>query len=99
MGVPALVFLGLFFCLPFFQAGKLYLRGHIDRLAPIMRMCMYTAIIGIPGYVLSAQFVSIEFLEIPYYIVLLLAGSFKVAKFEQQSIPTMMWVPNSPQTA
>ncbi len=45
---------------------------------PFIRTCAQMGVAGLTGFVVSAQFVSLEFLELPYYVVLLSAGALKV---------------------
>ena len=50
-----------------------------DALDPHLQNMAKMVIVSLAGFVVSAQFVSLEALEIPYYVVLLGAGTLKLA--------------------
>jgi probable O-glycosylation ligase (exosortase A-associated) len=55
---------------------------------PFLRVAAQMTVAGLAGFIVSAQFVSLEALEIPYYVALLGMGALKLAT-EPQPVPLL----------
>ena len=82
-GVPTLMFLLGFYCLAALQAFRLA-RKHRGSESGDLGMYVFS---GLVGFIIAAQFVSIEGLEDPYFIVLVLAATLRL-----QSLPPVLEV-------
>jgi O-antigen ligase len=98
MGVPGLVFLALFYLLPIWRLWPLA-RDNNPATDPWLRHVACMVIVALVGFAVSAQFVSLKLLEVPYYVVLLGAGALKLATApataEQPVTYNVMAVPGS----
>jgi O-antigen ligase len=78
LGVPALAFLLLFYGLTIRRLWKLA-RGKIAVPDPWLKPAACMSIAALIGFAVSAQFVSLKTLELPYYVALLGMGTLKLA--------------------
>jgi putative inorganic carbon (hco3(-)) transporter len=86
LGFPGLLFLVLFYGMSVVRLLPLTRTrggGHDPSFAHLGRM----VIAGLMGFVISAQFVTIEALELPYYIALVGAGVLKLASSRPTDAP------------
>lgn len=65
--------------------GKCWLltRRRTEVSDPFIKTCAQMSLAGLTGFSVSAQFVSLEALEIPYYVVLLGAGALRLNSIRQ----------------
>ena len=75
-GVPSLVFLFSFYLLAALW-GLRAARRHPNAETGMFGMCVFS---GLTGYMIAAQFVSIEGLEVPYYLALVAAACMKLPR-------------------
>ncbi len=83
MGIPAML------CLLGFYFVTIYLlwpitRDRLDLPDPWLRTAARMVIASLVGFLVSAQFVSLKALELPYYVALVGAGILKVAALLEQ---------------
>jgi probable O-glycosylation ligase (exosortase A-associated) len=78
LGVPALLFLVLFYALCVTRLRP-FLRGPGDVPDPWLQYLACMVVASLLGFGVSAQFVSMVGLEVPYYVTLIGAGVLKVA--------------------
>lgn len=76
-GFVGLAMLGSFYLICMWKCWVMCWRRTVVS-DPFLKTCAQMALAGLTGFVVSAQFVSLEFLELPYYVVLLAAGALKV---------------------
>lgn len=87
LGFPGLLFLGLFYGFCIIRLWPLA-RSKLGEQEPWHQDVARMAIASLTGFVVAAQFVSLEGLEFPYYVVLLGAGMLKqtsLAKLQRDS--------------
>lgn len=77
LGFPGLGLIGLFYVSCMVKCWKLTWRRTVVS-DPWIKISAQMAIAGLTGFVVSAQFVSLEALEIPYYTALLGMGALKL---------------------
>jgi len=77
LGFPGLIFLSLFYLLVVVRLWFL-VRSKREVLDPWVRDAGRMVIVSLVGFMVSAQFVSLEGLELPYYVTLLGAGVLKL---------------------
>lgn len=78
LGLPGLVFFGGFFAYPLALFGMISLRPQIQTEDPFLEQLPRMVVASLTGFFVGAQFVTMEGLEIGYYVVLLGAGYLKV---------------------
>jgi probable O-glycosylation ligase (exosortase A-associated) len=85
VGIPGLVFLSLFYALTLWRLWPM-LRATPEGTLSWFRStaCMVWA--ALVGFIVTAFFVSVEGVEIPYYVVLLAAGALKVDSLNNSDI-------------
>jgi probable O-glycosylation ligase (exosortase A-associated) len=86
MGVPGLAFLALFYGLCMRRLWPLT-RDTTDVPDPWMRYLARMVLASLAGFVVSAQFVSLERLETPFYVCLLGAGVLKLYSLQTAAAP------------
>ena len=79
LGLPGLGFLALFYGLTIIRLWPLARHRSEHVVDPWVRDVGRMVISSSVGFIVSAQFVSVEGLEIPYYVILLGAGALKLA--------------------
>jgi len=79
MGFPGLCFLALFYGLCIIRLWPLARNKNIQNQDPWIQDVGRMVIVSSLGFIVSAQFVSTEGLEIAYYVVLLGAGALKLS--------------------
>lgn len=86
LGIVGLLALAGFYCVTIFGLWQ-FLRSHRTQLHedPFITFVPQMVCAALIGFAVSAQFVSLEGLEIPYYVALLGAGAIKIAGYEQQA--------------
>jgi probable O-glycosylation ligase (exosortase A-associated) len=77
LGIPGVIALLAFYLIPIFRLWRYHGEGS-QVPDPFYRDVARMVISALVGFAVSAQFVSITFLEIPYYVVLLGAGALKL---------------------
>ena len=77
LGIPGAIALLAFYLIPIFRLWRYHGEGS-QVPDPFYRDIARMVIAALVGFAVSAQFVSITFLEIPYYVVLLGAGALKL---------------------
>ncbi|MCH7615491.1 MAG: O-antigen ligase family protein [Nitrospinae bacterium] len=77
MGFPGMALLGAFYAL---CLGKLWpiVRGKVKVHDPWIQNVGRMVIAGLVGFIIAAQFVTMEGLEVPYYVTLLGAGALRL---------------------
>lgn len=80
LGFPGLLFLASFYGLTVVHLLT-YLRHHIAAIGedPFIRHVPQMVAASLAGFIVAAQFVSLEGLEFPYYVALLGAGALKIS--------------------
>jgi probable O-glycosylation ligase (exosortase A-associated) len=78
VGFPGLALLALFYGLCVVRLWPLA-RGKLDADDPWFRYLAAMVIASLIGFAVSAQFVSLKLLEVPYYVALLGAGTLQLA--------------------
>lgn len=88
LGIPGLLFLLLFYLGTIFSLSR-FLRNvkRAKYLDPFDRLVPQMVITSLVGFMVAAQFVSLERLEIPFYVTLLGLGAMKVYAQETLSLP------------
>ena len=86
LGIPGVTFLALFYLLTMWELWKFARHDKMDSqgLTPGAPARMVWA--SLAGFVVSAQFVSLEGLELPYYITVVGLGSLKLATTTELSV-------------
>jgi O-antigen ligase len=84
LGIPGLVALLAFYLIVIVRLWPYHGEGSAVP-DPFYRDCARMVISALIGFAVSAQFVSITFLEIPYYVVLLGAGALKLLSTPQNA--------------
>jgi len=79
LGFPGLFFLMMFYGLCIIRLWPLARNKNHQRLDPWIQDVGRMVIVSNIGFIIAAQFVSLEGLEIPYYVSLLGAGALKLA--------------------
>jgi O-antigen ligase len=77
LGVPGLAFLVGYYGICCFKLRRQ--RRLLDRVDPWLADAGRMVLASLAGFAVSAQFVSLEGLELPYYVTMLGAGALKVA--------------------
>jgi O-antigen ligase len=85
LGVPGLTFLLLFYGLCAWRLLPLALAKNAP-VDPFLTDVARMFIAAIAGFTISAQFVSLEGLELPYYVTLVGAGALKLVSLQQASM-------------
>ena len=85
LGFPGLILYLGFYLLCIFRLWLLTWKSAVIE-DPWHRYVARMAIVGLCGFVVSAQFVSLESLEIPYYTALLGCGALKLASQRQYAL-------------
>jgi probable O-glycosylation ligase (exosortase A-associated) len=86
LGVPGLVSLLAFYLIVIFRLWPYHSENSVVP-DPFYRDIARMVISALVGFAVSAQFVSITFLEIPYYVVLLGAGALKLLSLPEAALP------------
>ena len=76
-GIPAALCLISFFGITVVRLWP-FARGRVEQIDPFHTTAARMVVAAIVGYAVAAQFVSLEGLELPYYVILLGAGSLKL---------------------
>ncbi len=95
MGFPGLCFLALFYGLCIIRLFPLARNKNHQELDPWIQDISRMVIASSVGFIISAQFVSAEGLEIPYYVALLGAGALKLA-YSSEVSPALEIMPGRP---
>jgi hypothetical protein len=90
-GVPALLLLLSFYVITTF---KCWLMARRSRGTRYEALGLYV-VSGLTGFIISAQFVSMEGLEVPYYLAMLGAAALKVRGDVNVPIPATAALPDS----
>jgi O-antigen ligase len=77
LGMPGLLFLASFYAICLWRLIPIA-RGKRKTVHPWHRDCAIMVIVGLCGFVVSAQFVSLEALEIPYFLCIVGAALLKI---------------------
>ena len=91
LGVPGLVLLLTFYGLCLVRLWPIA-RGRRAVCDPSMRQLAQMVIAAISGFAVAAQFVSLEALELPYYVTLIGAGVLKLCSANEDSLPENLGV-------
>ena len=84
LGLPGLLFLATFYFSCMFRLWPLA-RQRLEGLDPWLCHCARMVIASLIGFAVSAQFVSLSLLEVPFYITLIGAGVLKVQFIQNHS--------------
>lgn len=87
LGFPGVGFLLLFYILCIKRMWR-YTREKMRSVDPWMRDIARSVVASIAAFMVAAQFVSLEGLELPFYVVLLGAGSLKL--LSQEAVPSQV---------
>jgi O-antigen ligase len=82
LGIPGMLFLVLFYatCMAGCGAGLWHLQRNSPQKMPALDVPLARGVVAaLVGFVVSAQFVSVQHLELPFYIALIGAGVLKLA--------------------
>ncbi len=90
-GVPALLLLVSFYVI---TAFKCWVMARRSRGTPYEALGLYV-VSGLTGFIISAQFVSMEGLEVPYYLAMIGAAALKIRGDVSVPIPATVPVPDS----
>jgi putative inorganic carbon (HCO3(-)) transporter len=86
LGVPGLVSLLAFYLIVMIRLWSYHSENSVVP-DPFYRDIARMVIAALVGFAVSAQFVSITFLEIPYYVVLLGAGALRLLSAPEAALP------------
>ncbi|HEV8059394.1 MAG TPA: O-antigen ligase family protein [Gemmataceae bacterium] len=86
LGIPGFVSLLAFYLIVIIRLWPYHSENSLVP-DPFYRDIARMVIAALVGFAVSAQFVSITFLEIPYYVVLLGAGALKLLSVPRSSLP------------
>jgi putative inorganic carbon (hco3(-)) transporter len=97
LGIPGIALLVTFYALVLIGLGPLAFR-RLPSTDPWATACACGVITALVGFIVSAQFVTVSALELPYYISLVGAGLLKVVSMQTtaQYIPLPQKLPQAP---
>jgi len=84
LGFPGLFFLAMFYLLCLIRLWPI-IRSRIHNQDPFIKNIGRMVIAGDVGFIVAAQFVSLETLEVPYYLTLLGAGALQLIPLPESS--------------
>lgn len=87
LGFPGLFFLAIFYLLCIIRLWPI-IRSRVHNQDPFIKNIGRMVIAGHVGFMVAAQFVSLETLEVPYYLTLLGAGALKLIPLPESSPAT-----------
>jgi putative inorganic carbon (hco3(-)) transporter len=85
LGVPGVLFLLLFYVMAAWRGLQLIREGRKGD--PWLLTCGCYTVTSVTGFVVAAQFVSVEGLEVPYFTVLVLAATLRLKDGESETAP------------
>src|SRR5262249_19645874 len=84
LGIPGVLLLAAFFLVPMVLLWPLTKKTYLVS-EPWVHDAARMVIASLTGFVVAAQFVTIKFLEVPFYVVLLGCGVLRLtAEYQQQ---------------